>query len=298
MGVRVNPNLYALILNGLSQSTQRQSQALAQLASGQKINSLSDDPAAAATLVGIRMEESSDNQYLQNISSLTSSLQVADSTLSSVVTALTSAVTLGVEGANGTLSQENRQAIAQQVNGIQQQILSLANTSYAGRYLFSGTATSTQPYAPDTNAPSGVAYNGNDNRNSVEISSGQMMPVNIPGSQLFSSAGRDAFQALQDLSSALQNGGDIAGATTEVRAALDYVTSQRTFYGNSVQRLNNAQTFLNQEKLQLSERENDTLSADMAKTVLDLVQSETTRSALLSAGGNISQATLFDYLPK
>src|SRR6185437_10112265 len=109
-------------------------------------------------------------------------LQVADSTMGSVVEALTKAVTLGIQGANGTLTTANRQAIAQVVQGVQQQILNLSNTSYNGRYLFSGTATTTEPYALDPNVASGVRYNGNNERNSVEISAGQAMPINLPGS--------------------------------------------------------------------------------------------------------------------
>ena len=297
MGIRVNPDMYSIILNGLAGNTKRQDQALQQLASGQALNSLSDDPAAVASLVGLRTESSSNAQHLKNISSLTSTLQVADSALSSVVTSLTSAITLGVEGANGTLDTSNRQAIAQQIQGIQQQLVGLANTSYNGNYLFSGTATTTQPYALDAASPSGVTYSGNSNINSVEISQGQAMPVNLPGSQLFSNTGNNVFQALQDLYTALNTNGDVASATTEVRSAFNYITTQRTFYGNSLTRLDSAQTFLNQEQLQLTQAESNTLDADMATTITNLTQSETTRDALLNAAGKIPHSSLFDYLP-
>ena len=130
---------------------------------------------------------------------MTGSLNVADSALSSVVEALTTAQSLGIEGANGTVNTQNQQALAQQVQGIQQQILGLANTSYNGEYLFAGTATTTTPYVEDSSSPSGVDYNGNDSTNSVEISEGQAMPISLPGSQLFSNATTSVFQSLQDL---------------------------------------------------------------------------------------------------
>ena len=297
MGLRVNPDLRQVILDGLTNNNRDLNQAMQQIATGQKLNSLSDDPAAVASLVGLRSQSSSNTQYLQNISSLTGSLQVADSTMSSVVEALTSTMTLGVEGANGTLNATNKQAIALQVQGLQQQMLSLANTSYSGRYLFSGTATTTAPFTLDSSAADGVQYHGNANRNSVEISTGQAMPINLPGSQLFTQPGNDVFKSLQDLYTALQNGGDVGSATTEVQGALAYVTTQRTFYGNSIARLNTAQTFLNQEQLQLTQTESSTLSVDMAKAITDLSQTQTTQAALLAAGGKISQSTLFDYLP-
>ena len=297
MGIRVNPDMYSVILNGLQANTQQEDQALQQISSGQKLNSLADNPAAAASLVTLRSDSSSDTQYLQNISSLTGSLNVADSALSSVVEALTTAQSLGVEGASGTVNSTNQQALAQQIQGIQQEILGLANTSYNGEYLFSGTATTTQPYVADAASTSGVIYNGNNNSNSVEISQGEAMPTSLPGSQIFSNATTNVFQSLQDLYNALNTGGDVASATTEVQTALNYVSTQQTFYGSSVDRLNTAQTFLTQEQTQLTETESNMLDADMATAITNLTQTEITQQALLAAGGKISQSNLFSYLP-
>jgi flagellar hook-associated protein 3 FlgL len=297
MSIRVSPDVYSTILNGLQINSQQEEQVLQEISSGQKLNSLSDDPAAAASLVTLRMQSDSDTQYLQNITSLTGSMNVADSALSSVVEALTSAQTLGVEGANSTLNSSNLQALAQQVQGIQQEVMGLANTSYDGQYLFAGTATTTQPYAADATSASGVTYSGNDKTNSVEISPGQAMPINLPGSQLFSNSTTGVFQSLQDLYNALTTNGDVASATSEVENALNYVSTQQTFYGNSVDRLNNAQTFLTQQQTQLTENQSSTLDVDMATAVTDLTQAQTTQQALLAAGGKISELDLFDYLP-
>lgn len=297
MGIRVNPDIYTFVLSGLQANGQREDQALQQIGSGQKLNSISDDPSAAATLVLNRMSSSSDAEYLQNITSLTGPLQVADSALSSVVEALTSAQSVGVEGANGTNNTQDQQALAQEIQGIQQQILGLANTSYGGQYLFGGTATTAQPYTTDPTSPSGVTYNGNDKTNSVEISDGQAMPINLPGSQLFSNSTTSVFGSLQDLYTALNTNGDIGTATAEVQKALSYVSTQQTFYGNSLDRLNNAQTFLTQEQTQLTTTESSAVDVDMSTAVTDLSQTITTQQALLAAGGKISQLNLFSYLP-
>ena len=211
--------------------------------------------------------------------------------------ALTSAQTLGVQGADSTLNASNRQALAQQIQGVQQQVMGLANTTYNGQYLFSGTASTTQPYVADSSSASGVAYNGNSSSNSVEISQGQAMPTSLPGTQLFSNATTNVFQSLQDLSTALTTNGDISGATAEVQNALTYVSTQQTFYGNSVDRLNNSQTFLTQQQTQLTEAESNTLDVNMASAVTNLSQAETTQQALVQAGAQISQLNLFSYLP-
>src|SRR6202161_4455413 len=74
--------------------------------------------------------------YQRSISSVYSALQTADSSLSSAVTCLQRAITLGTEGANGTLSQQDRDTVAQEVKGISQQMLSVANLSFNGHYVF------------------------------------------------------------------------------------------------------------------------------------------------------------------
>ncbi len=297
MGIRVSPDVYSVILSGLQQTTQTDDQTLEELSTGQKLNELSDNPAEAASLVTLRFQNDADTQYLQNISTVTGSMNVADSALSSVVEALTTAQSVGTEGAGGTLNSSNLQALAQQIQGIQQEIMGLANTSYNGEYLFAGTATTTQPYVADSSSSSGVTYNGNNNTNSVEISQGEAMPTNLPGSQIFSNSTNDVFQSLQDLYNALDTDGDISSATAEVQSALNYVSQQQTFYGNSVDRLQSAQTFLTQQQTQLTETQSNMLDANMAQTITTLTQAQTTQQALLDAGANISQLDLFDYLP-
>ena len=297
MGMRVNPDFYGTVLTGLQQNERQMDQALQQIASGQKLNNISDDPAAAATLVNLRMNADSNNQYLENVTSLTGSLQVADTALNSVVEALTSAQSVGIQGTDITMNAENQQALAQQIKGIQQQVMGLANTSYNGQYLFSGTDTTTQPYVTDSASTAGVSYQGNDKINSVEVSEGQAMPTNLPGTQVFSSQGNDVFQSLQDLYNALESNGDINTAVSEVKNALNYVSTQQTFYGNSLDRLNSVKTFLTQEQTQFTESESSVVSVDMAKAVTDLAQTETTRQALVQAGGKIAQLNLFSYLP-
>ena len=223
-------------------------------------------------------------------------MQVADSTLNSVVTALTQAISLGVEGANSTENQNDRDAIAQQVDGIQQQILNYANQSFEGNYLFAGTAVNTQPFVTDASSPSGVSYKGNTSVNNVEIGDGQAVPANLPGSQLFTASGADVFQALADLSSALQSGSNIPAAEAEVQSAFNQVNTQRTFYGSTLSRLNTATSFLNAENLQLSQEQNNLVGADMATAASQLTQDETDFQATLAAGGKISQLSLLNYL--
>jgi flagellar hook-associated protein 3 FlgL len=296
MGIRINPDLSGDMLAGLALDRKQEDQAITELSSGLKVNQPSDNPAAVAGYIINQAQTSEVSSYLSNISGLQGTLQVADSTLNSVVTNLSQAISLAVEGANGTVNQTDRNAIAQEVNGIQQQILDYANQSYQGNYLFAGTAVNTQPFVTDPSSSSGVSYVGNTGVNNVEIGDGQAVPANLPGSQLFAAPGSDVFQALADLSSALESGVDIPAAETEVETAFNYVNTQRTFYGTTLDRLSTASSFLNQENLQLSQEENNLVGVDMATAASQLTQAETALDATMAAGGKISQYSLLDFL--
>jgi flagellar hook-associated protein 3 FlgL len=296
MSLRINPNLLPDLLDSIQQSQQNEAIATEQLSTGRRVNQLSGDPGAVAQLVGNHNQAAQNDQFLQNASSLQSRLQVADSTLSNVVQVLTRAISLGTQGATGTLSAADRAAIAGEVQGLQTQLTSLGNTSYQGKYIFAGTAVTTQPFTlnPATNA---VTYNGNIGVSSVEISTGNAIQVNLPGSQLFQNAGGDAFAALQNLNSALLSGNNIGAAVTQVQAALSQVSVQRVFYGNALNLVNNTENFLNQDKVNLSAQENVLVGVDPAKAATDLAQAQIGNQATLSATARIlNLPNLLNYI--
>jgi flagellar hook-associated protein 3 FlgL len=297
MSVRINPNPGPDLLAAIALDRQAQNVALQQISTGRKVNQISDNPAASAAVVLNHVQSSQDDEYLQSISSLQSQAQTIDSALSSTVTALTQAISLGVEGANSTVSVANQQAIAQQVTGIRDQVLSLANQTYQGHYVFAGTASSTQPFVLDSTQPNGVQYNGNSGVNSATISQGETIPTNVPGNQIFTNPAGDVIGALNGLITALQTNAGISAALTSVQTGLSQLSTQRVFYGNSLQQLQAAQTFVNSDKLQLASQENTLVGVDLATAATNLSQSTTATNAILSAAGQIlSTLNLLNFL--
>ena len=298
MSLRINPDNTGDLLAALNRIREQENNALLQIASGRRINSLSEDPTASAALVQNRTRIMETDQFLRNLSSLGGLFQLADSTLSSVVLALTRAISLGVQGANGTLSQENRLAVAGEVRGLQEQLVGLANLTFQGIYVFAGTAVTTQPFALDPASPSGVRYDGNTGVNTVEIADGQIIQTNLPGDTIFSDPTADVFLAIRNLIDTLETGtsGDVGNATTQLRQAFDHVNTQRAFYGNALNRLETTELFLNRENVELNRRENDLVGADLAASITILSQTQNTRNALLAATSSISRLSLFDFL--
>jgi len=296
--MRVNPNFAPNILNDLWQSQAQEQTALEEISTSKRVNRPSDDPTAAAADVLNQAAQSRTDQYLKNTSDLESMLQTADSTLSSVVTSLNQAISLGVQGANSELTPSNLQAIAQQVQAIQNQMVQLANTSFQGSFLFGGTLSQSAPYVLDPSQADGVQYDGNSGVNSVAIADGRTMQVNLPGDQIFQGSSGNVMGSLQQLMTSLQNNdiNGISAATTQLKGALDYVSQQRVFYGNAINQLDSNQSFLQQEKVNLQTDETSLVGADMSEAATDLSQAQTTHQAALAALARVIPQSLLDYL--
>ena len=294
--MRVNPNPLPDLISAIQQTQQQINTDLQQISSGQSVSVPSDDPAAAAMLVRNAGQTAAADQYLRSVDSVQGEMQNADSTLNSVVTTLQRAISLGVEGANGTLNDSDRASIAAEVQGIQTQLVSLANLSYQGSYVFAGTATQTAPYVLDSSSPSGVNYLGNSSSNTITVGDHFSLQTNLPGSQLFSSAGSDVFQAVQDLITSLQAGTNIDSAVTEISSAYQHINAQRVFYGNAMNQLNSQQSFLNTETTQLAQQQDTIGGADLTKVISNLESAQTARQATLEAMAQTQQTNLFNYI--
>jgi len=293
--IRVNPYPMPDLLAAMENLQQEQDTTTLELSTGSRINKPSDDPAGAAQAAQMKDRSSQVDSFQRSITGISGLLSTADSTLNSVGTALQRAISLGVEGANGTLSDSDRNDIATELSGIQNQLISLANASYQGQYVFAGTAD-TEPYVADATQSSGVRYAGNSGINHVEIGTGYQLQVNLPGSQVFNASGADVFQAIQDLITSLNNNSGIDTAVGEVTSAFNSVTAQRTFYGNAINQTQTQQNELSTESLNLTQQQNAVAGADMATIASQVASDQTAMNATLAAIGKMPQNSLFDYL--
>lgn len=134
------------------------------LSSGKRVRTISDDPAAAALAEReqARMQRVQADQRALEASRR--NLELAESTLGSVTDLYHRAKELIVRGGDGALSFSDRQSLAEELDGIRQRILALANTKDTlGRPLFMGLGVEnpqTQPFAETT----GPLYGSLDNR--------------------------------------------------------------------------------------------------------------------------------------
>jgi flagellar hook-associated protein 3 FlgL len=294
--VRVNPNPMPDLLAALNQTQLEVQQAELEVSTGRSVNVPSDNPTAAALLIENNDQATFTGGYLQSLTSVQGQFSTADSTLSSITSSLQQALSLGVEAGGGTLSTSDLTAIATQLQGIQSQLISLANTAYEGNYIFAGTAVTTAPFVASSSSPDGVNYVGNTDVNEVAIGSGYKLGVNVPGSQLFSATSNDMFLAVNNLIQAVQNDTGIPAAVNALSAASSYLSSQRVLYGNAMDQATAQTTSLTSQQLQLTQQQTTLAAANLPAVATNLSQAQTDEQAALAAMAKLSQDNLFSYL--
>jgi flagellar hook-associated protein 3 FlgL len=298
--MRVDPNYITNLAKALDQSTSQENTLTSELSSGLRVASLSDGPVAVAqsTLLGSSIAK--DDTFVQTASNESSRMQVTDSTLGEVVTQITSALSNAVSGNNGTLNASNLATIAQTLSGIRDQVLSLANTSYQGQYLFGGSQGSAPPFTLDTSTtPATATYNGDSNVQYVETPSGQKIQVNLPGSAVFGAAGSGVLGALNQLISDFSGGATTATLTADTGAlttALGQLSSQRSTLDSALSRLQATSTYAQTEESQLKVAQSNLVSADPAAVATQLSQAETQHQALLSVINALGSSNLFSLM--
>ena len=298
--MRVDPNYITNLTASLDQSTNEEDTLTSELSSGLRVATLSDDPVAVAqsTLLGNSIAQ--DDTFVQTASNESSRMQVTDSTLGEVVTQVTSAISTAVAGNNGTLNASDIASVAQELSGIRDQVLSLANTSYQGQYLFGGSQGSTAPFTLDTSTtPATATYNGDNNVQFVQTPSGQKIQVNLPGSSVFGAAGTGVLGALNQLISDFSGGATTATLTADTSAlttALGQLSSQRSTLDSALSGLQSSSTYAQTEVSQLTVAQSNLVSADPAAVASQLSTAETQHQALLSVINSLGSQDLFSLM--
>jgi flagellar hook-associated protein 3 FlgL len=284
--MRVDPSYIANLAGSIDQSQATEQQLSSELSSGVGITSLGQNPVASGQNVLLLNQIQQDDSFTQSSNLVTGQLQVADSTLGSVVTQLTSALSLATSANNGTMNSSDVQSIGSQISGILDEVTSLANTAYQGQYIFAGGKTSTSPFTTTTSgSPSVTTYNGDEDVDYLETPNGQKIQLNVPGSRIFLGDGANSvFGALNSLVGDYSTGTvdtDKAVSDTEaLNTALNYVSQQRVTIDNSMTQLTAASESVTDNQTQLTTAQTDLMQADIPSISTQLSLTETQQTAL------------------
>lgn len=159
----------------------------AEAASGIRVNTGADDPVGAARLLQLDQQAAMLKQYDGNATTVKNSLSKSEAVLDSIGDVLQRARELAVGAGNGTYTDADRQANAQELAQIEEQLLSLMNSKDEnGQYLFSGSKSSTAPYT--RNSDGTYTYNGDQTTLSLQVGDTQWMATNDTGYNIFEQA--------------------------------------------------------------------------------------------------------------
>jgi flagellar hook-associated protein 3 FlgL len=204
---------YTEVLRNLSNITSQHAEAARQAASGIRVGKPSDDPIAAAELARLRASSSQTSAHLSAINTVRGDAELTESVLAEAGDIFTRLKEIAMQGSNGGLGADERQALGVEVVGLKEALLQLGNTRGTRGYLFSGSLVNTAAF----NAAG--AFQGNDQDHVVPIGNSTPTTVSTSGADAFVVAGgRNVFADIDALATAL-GANDEAG----IRASLDSV---------------------------------------------------------------------------
>jgi flagellar hook-associated protein 3 FlgL len=159
-----------------------------------RIKDLRDDPLAAARSVRLQSAILRSDQYASNTDALRESLSGSEGQLRSAMDVLQRIRELAVQGANGIYDASQLGYIGEEVDQLLAELITIGNSrDESGNYLFSGTASRTEPFRlTNGRVPGGasdlvvgVSDLGNDGENPVEVTEGTAISTVMSGNRAF-----------------------------------------------------------------------------------------------------------------
>lgn len=294
--------IYDLGVGAIQQQTSSLVNTQQQLSLGKRMLTPADDPVAAARLLEVSQSKSLNDTYSQNIGAAQSSLELEDSTLSSLSSMIQDIQSVAVNAGNPTLTAANRAALAKDLRGNYQEILGLANRKDGnGQYLFAGFKGSTLPYSQVTGA--GV-YNGDQGQRLLQINASRKIEISDAGSQVFkpgATTGADLFKVVSDLADALDgtvpfSQAAVNTALTGLSEALGNVVNVQTSVGARLKELDSAKSFVDDLSSQYQQAMSQLQDLDYAKAISDLTKNQVSLEAAQKSFMKVQGLSLFNYM--
>jgi flagellar hook-associated protein 3 FlgL len=268
-----------------------------QISTGKKLNAPSDDAVSYRRLQTIAQGTAADKAYTSNITLASSTLSVADTTLSSITNEIQNAQELAIKANSGSLSQSDRGVIADQLDSILQTLVGLANTKDSrGSAIFANDANAGVTANPDgtfTFATQGPA--------TIPVSADSAVQPGESASRLFTdSSGGNILSTISALSAALRGTGDlstIAGATGDaLTASNNQVAAVQGSLGARAQRLDLESAHLTDVATDREVTRTALEDVDPTTAIADLQKTMTILQAAQASFTKLSSMSLFSML--
>jgi flagellar hook-associated protein 3 FlgL len=282
-------------------------QTQAQLAQGKQIINASDAPNQAATIQRLKSILSRQESYQSSLNTVKARLQGEDSALQSVSELLVRAKEVAVQGANDTLNNGDRKALAKEMQSLRDQMLSLANTRDSnGNFLFAGSRVK-QPAFSET-ANGSPVYMGDQTRMNVRVSDQQNIPINRTGTDAFvpvarvdkdgATVGVGFFQVMDNLIAGLNtaNGNDIRRGSGELDNLQQGLSLAHAQVGTNLNMVDQQTSIIEDTTLNLKSTLSSIEDLDYASAITKMNQQMLSLEAAQSSFAKVSQLSLFNFI--
>ena len=157
-----------------------------QISTGKRVLTPADDPAAAVKIIQLNEELAKSDQYLSNMDAAELQLNAEETQIESAENLLIRVRELAVQSGNGALKSNDRRSIANEMEQIRDQLLTIANAKNSnGQYIFAGFQSHSQPFIAGEDGQ--VAFAGDEGQRYVKIGATTKVAMNTPGKDIFMS---------------------------------------------------------------------------------------------------------------
>ncbi len=290
--------------SSMQRSTSEVNKTMMQLSTGKEILKPSDDPFASSQLFALDDQLNRLDTWSNNIDLATRQLDTQETALTDMNNSLDRTRDLLLSAGNGTLSAEDRSAIAKELTETVDALKSLANTkSSNGEYIFAGTAGN-QPPISQNEQTGEWSYNGSDNVRELPISDSQSASLGSTANELFFSKGDDFFAQMDKVIATLNTDplpeGELESVIADSIGVIDNtssaVNSALTGIGAEINMLENAED--TNIDLQTSNKamQSSLEDLDYAEAITRLTMEQTALSATQKSFVSSNQLSLFNYI--
>lgn len=295
-------------LTEIDRAQRRVAEAQQQISSGKRVSAASDDPDVVTDLLRLRSALERNTQVQTNLGMAKSAVTVADTTISNTLRALDRALTLAAQAANGTQTAQGRLGFVDEVQALEEQLITSSQTQSGGWYIFSGDQDGQPAYQLNLNNPNGVdrLVTASATR-LIENPGGGSFVASKTAQDIFdhrnfddSFAPDNAFAALNNLRLALINNDEagIAASINSIKLASDHINTCQSFYGAVENRIQDALTLTAALDTQIRTEIGQKEDADIVSASLELSQGNLQIQAALQMRGSLPRTTLFDFISR
>ena len=299
--------LYDRAVSQMTTSQSNLAKSQAQLASGKNVLQPSDAPEEAVSIQRLKSVIARQASFEQAIQTAENRLKTEETALDGVSNVLTRLKELAIQAANDTYGPKDREIIAIEMQGLQEDLLSFANTRDAnGAYLFSGSRVFTPPFERQPDGE--VVYQGDETINLVEVGDQRQLRANRTGTQVFdrvvrtnpdgTQSGVSFFQSVQDLVNAVRSSDrDLMNrGLGELNDLSDGVSLAIARVGSDMNVVTGQRAVLEETRLQLQLVLSEAEDLDYTEAVTKMQKQMLALEASQASFAQISRLSLFEYI--